>query len=224
MTFPAVVFDLDGTLLDSLEDIGRAANLVLVQAGFPAHEMVAYRQFIGEGVGTLFRRALPVDAVSPDLVDRCMAGFREAYATAWNVATRPYPGIPELLDELSRRGCKLAVLSNKPDSFTRQCVEQLLDRWRFDVIFGERAGIPRKPDPVAALEIAERLRVPPAECLYLGDTSVDMQTATRAGMFAVGAAWGFRPVAELLEYGARAIVEQPWDVVALIDRGDPGAR
>ena len=174
-----MLFDLDGTLLDTLEDIARSANQVLEEQGFPAHPLDAYRQFIGDGIGNLFQRAFPtgVPRDDPALVARCVEGFRETYGRGWNVATRPYPGIPELLDALVSRSLGLAVLSNKPDAFIRQCVDEYLARWPFRAVFGDREGVPRKPDPAGALEAAGRLGVSPEAILYLGDSSVDMTTA-----------------------------------------------
>lgn len=136
----AVLFDLDGTLLDTLEDIGRSANEALETLGFPPHPIESYRQFIGEGIATLFRRALPPGMGEPPLVDRCVAAFRETYGRGWNRATRPYPGVPELLDGLVERSLGMAVLSNKPHAFTVQCVTELLPRWQFQAVLGDRPG------------------------------------------------------------------------------------
>ena len=121
----AVLFDLDGTLLDTLEDIGRSANETLEELGFASHPIAAYRQFIGDGIAMLFRRALPV-GVDAAIIDRCVGGFRQTYGRGWNIATRPYPGIPELLDELTARSLGLAILSNKPDAFVQQCASEYL--------------------------------------------------------------------------------------------------
>jgi phosphoglycolate phosphatase len=214
----AVLFDLDGTLLDSLEDIARSANQVLAGQGFPVHPADAYRRFIGEGVGTLFQRAFPEDVDGDDqaLLARCVDGFRETYGRGWNVATQPYAGIPELLDALVARDVLLAVLSNKPDVFTRQCVDEYLKRWRFAVVFGDRDGVPRKPDPAGALEIAARLGVVPGAIAYVGDSSVDMITARRAGMIPIGVAWGFRPVDELWSSGADHVIADPLELLDLL--------
>jgi phosphoglycolate phosphatase len=209
----AVLFDLDGTLLDTLEDIARSANEALGGLNYPGHPLDAYRSFIGDGIGTLFRRALPPDGRDDATVDRCVEGFRETYGRGWNVATRAYPGIAELLDALSARALGLAVLSNKPDAFTRQCVDHYLARWPFSFVFGDRAGVPRKPDPAGALDIAARLGVPPGAVLYVGDSSVDMETARRSGMVPIGAAWGFRAPDELRAHGARAVIDHPLELL-----------
>ena len=147
MNVRAVLFDLDGTLLDTLEDIARSANEVLQGLGLPPHPIDAYRRFIGDGVGNLFQRAFPTGVEDAGLVERCVEGFRETYGRGWNVASRPYDGIPELLDGIVSRGLGMAVLSNKPDVFTRQCVDEYLARWPFRAVFGDREGVPRKPDP-----------------------------------------------------------------------------
>ena len=214
MKFRAVLFDLDGTLLDTLADIAHAANTVLEQLGLPTHPVDAYRLFIGEGVAVLFRRALGFDDEAA--VDRCVAAFRDEYGRSWNVRTRPYDGIPELLDALADRGVGLTLLSNKPDAFTRLCAEHYLARWPFRAVLGARDGVPKKPDPASALEIAAQLGLEPGQFAYLGDSAVDMLTARRAGMYPVGASWGFRPVTELHEGGARAVVDHPRELLDLL--------
>ncbi len=221
MSYSAVIFDLDGTLLDSLVDIAQAANEVLAELHLPMHDVDAYRYFVGEGVAVLFERAVPEAQRAPALLEQCVAGFRRIYAQHWNRNSRPYAGISQLLDGLVRRQKKLAVLSNKPQEFTQQCVQEYFSAWPIDPVLGQRAGIPRKPDPAGALEIAETWQLRPAECLYLGDSLVDMQTAVRAGMFAVGALWGFRPREELQAHGAAALVAQPCEVLELLDQGRP---
>lgn len=217
MSCKAVLFDLDGTLLDTLADIGDAANRALVANGFPAHPPDAYRYFVGDGIVMLMTRALPEGAREQKTIDTCLESLREAYRAGWNVKTRPYEGIPAMLDSLAERGLKMAVLSNKPQEFTRLCVDDLLSQWRFDPVFGKRDGVPRKPDPAGAMEIARHLGVEPAEILYLGDTAIDMETARAAGMYGVGACWGFRPAEELLEGGARVLVKHPVEVPGLLD-------
>ena len=217
LPYAAVLFDLDGTLLDTLRDLAEAGNCALAGHGFPAHTIDAYRYFIGEGVSKLFLRALPPEARNDQTIARCASVFRAAYAQGWSVHTRPYAGIPELLQTLSQRGLPLTVLSNKPDDFTQRCVRELLGAYHFHAVLGQRHGLPLKPDPAGALEIAKRLAVPADRMLYLGDSGVDMQTATAAGMFPVGASWGFRTREELLTHGARVVISQPQDLVPLLD-------
>ena len=213
MHFRAVLFDLDGTLLDTLEDIADSANSTLLRYGFPTHEVEAYRYFIGDGVTMLISRALPAEKRNDNIIAECVEAFRENYSRGWNSHTSSYDGIPELLDALTARQVKMAVLSNKPDDFTKRCVHEFLPHWNFQMILGQRNGIPRKPDPTGAQEIARDLGIAPAQFLYLGDSAVDMKTAIRAGMFPVGALWGFRPLKELLQNGARATIERPMELL-----------
>ena len=218
MTIQACLFDLDGTLLDTLADIGSSANRVLESRGFPPHPLERYRQFIGEGVARLFQQALPPPAVTPEEIAGCVAGFHEVYGEHWNDTTCPYPGVCDLLDDLSQRGIQLAVLSNKPDDFTRLCVAEHFGHWQFAAVLGQQDGLPRKPDPAGARMIAERLAVPPEAVLYVGDTAVDMQTARAAGMPAVGVGWGFRSVDELRQAGAEWIIGRPGELLDILER------
>jgi len=212
----AILFDLDGTLLDSLEDLGDAVNRMLAGKEFPTHRMDAFRSFIGNGTTTLVTRALPEDHRDPETVRTCLQIFLEDYGQHWNVKTKPYQGIPDMLDTLTSRGLKMAILSNKPDDFTKQCVTELLSSWPFDLVIGQRDGVPPKPDPAGALEVAARLGVPPASFLYIGDSGVDMKTATAVGMFPIGVLWGFREAEELRENGARALMKHPRDIVRFL--------
>ncbi len=213
LLFEAIIFDLDGTLLDTLEDIGAAVNRVLEKRNVPVHPMEAYRKFVGDGARQLVERALPDGMRSEAVIQTFLEAFLEDYGRNWNVNTRPYPGVEAMLDELARRRLKMAVLSNKPHAFTQQCVKELLSRWRFDAIVGDSEGLPKKPHPAGALRIAESLHVPPERILYLGDSDVDMKTAVAARMYPVGALWGFRSREELVANGAEATIEHPQDVV-----------
>jgi len=217
MRWKAACFDLDGTLLNTLEDLGNSLNRVLTKHGFPTHPLDAYRYFVGDGALMLIERSLPEQNRDPGTISACLQAFLEDYSQNWNLNTHPYSGVPEMLDALAERGLKMAVLSNKPDDATRQCVAELLGNWRFDVVLGQRDGIPRKPDPAGALEVAKRLSIPPRDFLYLGDTSVDMQTAIAAGMFAVGVLWGFRTEDELRRNGAQVLIERPRDLLDLLN-------
>jgi phosphoglycolate phosphatase len=216
MRYKAVLFDLDGTLIDTVDDIGDAANRVLSNRGFPTHSISTYRLFIGEGVKMLFARALPEESRTQDLINACLKEFIEDYRYKYNVKTKLYDGIPELLDILKLRGLKLAILSNKPDLITKDCVAFFLSEWDFDVVLGQHDSIPRKPDPQGALELAQRLAIPPSNFIYLGDTGIDMKTAVSAGMFPVGVLWGFRSLKELKENGARVIIDEPMQLMDLM--------
>ncbi|MDY7033102.1 MAG: HAD family hydrolase [Thermodesulfobacteriota bacterium] len=216
MTYKAVLFDLDGTLIDTLEDLGDSVNRVLDEKGFPTHTMDAYRYFVGDGALKLITRALPESERDNETVMVCLDAFREDYGYNWNVKTQPYKGIVEMLDMLTAHDMKMAILSNKPHEFTEQCVSEFLPKWHFQVVMGQKEPFPLKPDPSGALEVSRLLGVPPAEILYLGDTSIDMNTAKAAGMFPVGVLWGFRPAEELKESGALVLMEKPIDIMNIL--------
>jgi phosphoglycolate phosphatase len=214
--FKAVIFDLDGTLLDTIQDLADSMNGVLGHFGFPVHALGEYKYFVGDGMQNLVRRSLP-ESVRDDapLISRCIEMMRRTYELNWRTSTRPYPGVPELLDALRGRGVKMAVLSNKPDDSTRKVVDGLLPAWRFEAVVGARPTVPLKPNPFSALEIAERLKLEAARFVYLGDTATDMKTANAAGMFAVGALWGFRDADELVASGAAKLIEKPAELLEL---------
>ena len=211
-----IIFDLDGTLLDTLADIGDSVNLMLAEYGFPGHTTDDYRRFIGNGIHMLVTRALPIDGRSEEMIDACVRRARELYWENWNRKTRPYAGITELLDHLKTRGLPLAVLSNKPHDFTIRYVKAYFDRWDFKVVVGQSDRFPVKPDPASALDIARRMGLPPESFLFVGDSAVDMQTASAAGMHAVGVAWGFKGPQELRETGCRTLVDHPLEILPLV--------
>jgi phosphoglycolate phosphatase len=215
MEIKAVIFDLDGTLLDTIEDLADAMNAVLGRRGFPTHGIEAYKTFVGDGLELLVERALPGDRRDAGTLRECVEAFGREYAGCWDRKTRPYDGVMEMLGTLASRGLKLAVLSNKPHAATRQAVRALLGGVTFDDVRGAMPGVPKKPDPAAALAIAAQLGVPPRACLCVGDSGVDMRMAAAAGMTSVGALWGFRGEAELRAGGATILVGRPRDVTGL---------
>ena len=216
MPCKAVLFDLDGTLLDTLEDLADSTNAALAQLSLPGHPLESYKLFVGDGLENLVRRAIGQEPPDEAMLARGIELARREYAARWAEKTRPYPGIPELLDDLARRGVPMAVLSNKPDEFTQLCVARLLSGWRFQAVQGATPDLPRKPDPRGARAIAERLGIAPANVLYLGDTNTDVWTAIAAGMFPVGALWGFRTAEELLAAGAAALARSPADIMGWV--------
>ena len=217
MAHSAVLFDLDGTLLDTLADLGDSMNVVLNSLGFPVHQMDAYRYFVGDGVENLVLRSLP-EAVKADeaLVRECVKKMRIEYSARWKDKTRLYDGIAELLDTLQAWRVKTAILSNKPHPAVLEVVAHFLGKWGFDATLGARPGVPIKPDPGSAAEVCRLLDTPPESFLYLGDTNTDMITAGSAGMFGVGVLWGFRTEDELRAAGAKAIIHRPLEVLGLL--------
>jgi phosphoglycolate phosphatase len=208
----AAIFDLDGTLADTLADIATAMNRALASLELPTHRLESYRTFVGEGVEHLADRALPIGRAElrSELIERYLARYDEVYLDE----SVPYPGIIELLDGLAARGVGLAVLSNKPDPATQKLVSALFGDARFVSVAGRKAEVPKKPDPTGAFAVATRLGLAPAEILFIGDTSIDMQTAIAAGMIPVGVKWGFRPE-ELVPNGARFVAATPRDILGV---------
>lgn len=217
VTHKAVLFDLDGTLLNTLDDLADSMNEVLASHGWTVHPVESYRYFIGDGFENLARRSLPADLGNDErMVQRCVSDYKDAYERRWHLKTQPYAGVSDLLDRLAERGISLAILSNKQHAFVEKIVAHYLGKWKFAAVQGAKPQAPQKPDPTAALEISRRLGVPVHSFVYLGDSNTDMQTATAARMFPVGALWGFRTEQELREAGAQALVRHPLDLLAFV--------
>ena len=216
MKFEGIIFDLDGTLVDSLEDIAESMNKVLLRYGFETHDLQAYKYFIGNGIKNLVREALPHYSREDEMISKCFDSMMEEYRDHCTDKTKPYQGIGELLDELTKHDIRLSVFSNKVDELTKKVVSTLLPNWNFEVVIGASSDIPRKPNPEGAFLISETLRIPPADLIYLGDTGIDMQTATSASMYAVGALWGYRTDEELISNGAKSLILHPLDLLKLL--------
>ena len=215
MKFKGVIFDLDGTLVNSLEDIADSMNNVLQSYGFPSHELQAYKHFIGNGIINLVREALPKASKEEEQI-RCFDLMMEDYRNNCTNKTQLYDGIAELLNELATRKLKLAVLSNKIDDLTKKVVKRLLPNWNFEVVIGVSAEIPRKPNPLGVLLICKQLGISAENLIYVGDTGVDMQAANSAGAYAVGALWGFRTKEELISNGAKYLLNHPLDLIQML--------
>jgi phosphoglycolate phosphatase len=206
--FAAALWDLDGTLLHTLEDLGDSLNEALAEEGLPGHTFEDYRLMVGNGQRLLVTRALPQDRRDPEQVERVYQKFTLRYRANQCRKTHPYPGIPELLMDLKVRGFRLAVLSNKNQDSTTAVVDHYFPGL-FEVAWGLRPGRPAKPDPTAALALAEALGLPPDRIIYVGDSDVDMKTALRAGMWPVGVTWGYRKRADLAAAGAASLIDSP---------------
>lgn len=206
----AVLFDLDGTLLDTLPDLAAAVNTALRQMNLPIRDDEEIRGLIGGGMRELARRALPEKQTESE-VDACLAALRRAYKDRCTADTVPYPGIPALVESLSASGFALGVVSNKPDEFTQPIIRHYFSD-RFGFVTGALADLPRKPDPALALRAAQALRVDPAHCVFVGDSSVDVRTAFAAGMKPIGVSWGFRSREEILTVGNIVILDSARDL------------
>lgn len=215
----AVIFDLDGTLLDTLQDLATSGNEVLATRGFPTHEVDAYRTFIGDGMSNLVQRIFPAShrPAEGEETEVILQEYRQAYGRHWTDTTRIFPGIPELLSTLTERDIPIGVLSNKAHDFTLKCVEEFLSDWKWDVVLGARDMVPKKPDPNGAMEAAQRMGANPENCYFIGDSDVDILTARNASMQAIGVSWGFRSVEELKQSGAHEVIEHPNELISLLE-------
>ncbi len=214
MKFKAVIFDLDGTLLNTLDDLADSANHVLSELGFPTHDIDAYKYFIGNGIPKLIERCLPKDR--QEYHEKALSAFSGYYAVHSKDKTAPYKDIPQLLSKLCDKGILLGVITNKAHDIAVGVVEDYFGKDVFGYIRGLDSSIKAKPDPAGALSVAEKLKVKPSEVLYIGDSGVDMQTAKNAGFTALGVLWGFRTKDELINGGAKFIAEKPLDILNFI--------
>ena len=211
-----VIFDLDGTLLNTIEDLGHAANYALEKNGFATHTLASYPFFVGNGVRRLITRVLPEEHRDDATIDRLLKDFREYYDEHCCDCTKPYPGMPELLRDLRDQGVQMAVASNKYDAAVQKIINHYFGDIDFVAIEGQKEGVNVKPDPSVVFAILAKARTPKREVLYVGDSGVDMETARRACVDSVGVTWGFRPEKELVESLAGTIIHQPSDVLSLI--------
>ncbi len=211
--FRAVIFDLDGTLIDTLEDLADATNETLRRRGYPAWPVDDYRHMVGDGARKLIERALGEKA-TPSLTDELLAAFLLQYDANCLNKTRPYPGIPACLETLRAGGIRLAVVTNKPEKQARKIVQALFDKALFTHVLGGRPDRPKKPDPGAVLEVMAAWGAEPSQTLYVGDSDVDVFTAHNAGVAAAGACWGFRGKEELRLAGAEILLDSPLDLIA----------
>lgn len=210
------IFDLDGTLLNTLDDLAAASNRALAAMGMPQHPVDAYRYFVGNGVAKLIERITPEPCrKDPEVLTQLRKLFDEWYDVHGKDLTRPYEGILKMLDGLLAKRVKLAVLSNKPHQFVTELVPNYFGD-RFAVVYGQREGYPTKPDGSLVSLVLDELGAKPEETIYLGDSGVDMETARNGKVFAVGVLWGFRPKEELLESGAQALIAKPEELFSLL--------
>jgi phosphoglycolate phosphatase len=210
-----LIFDLDGTLVDSLDGIAASLNHALHASNLPTHSHDAVRGFIGNGARVLIERGTPAGSAD-SLIEVVEQAFKAHYDLHWPAGTIAYNGIEDLLENLQRRGHELAVLSNKPHPFTEAMVARLFPTIRFAVVLGQRTGIPHKPDPTGALEIAATLGLAPAQCYVIGDSTMDIETALNAGMRPVAVTWGFHDRERLIAAGATSLADDPAALMSVI--------
>lgn len=215
MKFKGVIFDLDGTLVNSLEDIADAMNTVLQNLNYPTHGYEDYQYFIGSGLRNLVSKSLPETHNDDSQIERCYHLMLEVYRDNCTNQTKPYNGIVELLDELKSRNIKLSVFSNKADALTKEITAFLFPDY-FNPIVGLSIESLKKPNPFEAVEISKSWGLQPEEMIFVGDSGIDMQTATNANMLAIGVLWGYRPEEELIENGAKYILNHPSDLIPIL--------
>lgn len=213
MKYQAVLFDMDGTLLDTLEDLQDGVNVVLEKRGYPQHTLEEIREYVGNGAGVLIRRALP-EGTSEAEISEVLAEYKEWYRIHYCTKTHPYPGVPELLEKLAAAGVKMAVVSNKPDAVTKELAKKFFPGLP---AFGQRDDVPRKPEPQMAWNALETLGVGREQACYVGDSEVDVATAKNAGLPAVIVSWGFRTEEQLRIAGAEIIAATTAELLAQLD-------
>lgn len=210
-----VIFDLDGTLIDSVADLGHAVNYALDRQGYPTHKIESYYMMIGGGVRNLALKALPEGSKTSEQVERLLVDFFDYYNRNNMAYTAPYDGIMEMLEALKSRGCKMAIASNKYHTATVDIVGKIFPDIHFSAIYGQRDGVEVKPNPQIVYDILSDLSIEKSDVLYVGDSGVDMTTAKNGGLTSVGVTWGFRPESELVEAGAEHIIHTPDQLLAI---------
>lgn len=213
-----VIFDLDGTLLNTIDDLGTATNYALAQFGFPTHDIGQYPFMVGNGITRLIERALPPSNRTDEQVAALREKFLEYYGVHCTDLTVPYPGIPQLLDQLESMGVKVAVASNKYQEAVTKLIDHYFPTVSWVAVEGQKPDIPVKPDPSIVFEILSKCPTPKQDVLYVGDSGVDMETGRRACVTTVGVSWGFRPVDELTRYQAMHIVDKPMQIIPLLNK------
>ncbi|MFT5698261.1 MAG: phosphoglycolate phosphatase [Desulforhopalus sp.] len=212
MKVASIIFDLDGTLLDTIQGLADTTNQVLQQFNFPEHASADYKLFIGNGLRRLIENAVPV-GTSSTRVDQCCQLFEKIYVENWKSKCCPYDGINAMLDALQKRGIPLAILSNKPHQFTKLFVEEFFPKGTFRYVYGQRDGFAKKPDPLMAVKIAKMLQVNTHSMMFVGDSGVDIRTGKNANMKTAGVSWGFRSVEELRENEPDILINHPLELL-----------
>lgn len=218
MMFKCVFFDMDGTILNTLHDLSEALNSVLKIKNMPIRNIEEYKYIFGDGIYEAVRKALPRQNNDEIIINECVELMKVEYSKRWTKKTKPYDGINQLLEYLKNNNYKIVILTNKPHEAANHITKAIFKNFKFDGIYGATNEYPKKPDPTLALEIVENLNIEPCDCIFVGDTDVDMKTAKNANMYPVGVTWGFRDKKELVENGAKMIIDHPLELIKLIER------
>ncbi|OFX17219.1 MAG: hypothetical protein A2033_00935 [Bacteroidetes bacterium GWA2_31_9] len=217
MRYKAIIFDLDGTLLNTLDDLADSVNMVLKEHSFPVHDVEAYKLFVGDGAFELISRALPESNRESEFIKNLVNQFQAIYNNLCLAKTRPYDNIINVLKELQRRNIILNILSNKPHQFTVSIVNHYFGEINFSQVWGEKSDFPRKPNPASALEISKLIDIAPSEIIFVGDSIIDIKTAIAAGMYPVGVSWGYHNVKKLEDAAVKLIIDKPENIFNILD-------
>ncbi len=217
MKFKAIIFDLDGTLLDTLYDLGNCGNNILKRYEFPIHPIEKYKEFIGDGAKKLVERMIPKEKREDNFIEKVTLEFKEEYGKKCDLYSKPFPDIEKLIRQLKEKQIKISILSNKPHELTMRVVEKLLPVNDFEVIRGHIDGQPRKPDPVVALQIAENMKTDSEKVIFIGDMENDIKTARNGKFYPVAVSWGMRSKKQLIEFGAETIIDKPLDLLKMLE-------
>ncbi|MEO8239714.1 MAG: HAD family hydrolase [Flavobacterium sp.] len=215
MKFKGIIFDLDGTLVNSLEDIADSMNKVLQDLNYPTHSYDVFQYFIGSGLRNTVTKALPASNNTDEQIEICFERMIKGYSKSCTLKTKPYEGIIELLDHLASRNIKLAIFSNKADELTKKITAEIFPDY-FDASVGLSIESLKKPNPFKAIAISENWNLKPEEIIFIGDSDIDMQTAVNASMFPVGVTWGYRTEEELITSGAKLVINNPLELIELL--------
>ena len=213
----AVLFDLDGTINNTVNDIAASGNYALAKHGFPTHPADSFKLFAGSGTYIMLQRAMPEEHKNDGSVELIIDDYMAHYSVHSMDTTAPYDGIRELIDEIKARGYKMAVVTNKPDAVAKQLIEDMFPG-KFDAVIGQLDGMPVKPDPAMPLLAMKELGVKADECVFVGDSGVDIETGKNSGAYPIGVLWGFRGREELLECGAKELIEKPSELLDILAR------
>lgn len=215
MKYKGIIFDLDGTLVNSLEDIADSMNKVLQGLNYPTHSYDVFQYFIGSGLRNTVSKALPASNNSDEQIEICLERMVKGYSESCTLKTKPYEGIIELLDTLATRNIKVAVFSNKADELTKKIATEIFPDY-FNTAVGLSVESLKKPNPCKALEISKNWNLKPEEVIFVGDSDIDMQTAVNANMFPVGVTWGYRTEEELKASGAKLVLHNPTELINVL--------
>ncbi len=217
MAINCVIFDLDGTLLNTLDDLANAANYTLEKFGYPTFDTEKYKTFVGNGMKNLIKRILPEDARTPETEEKVLSVFMEYYSAHSTDLTRPYDGVEEMIDALKKMGVKIGMVTNKAHNAAIAIMEKYFSG-KFDCVLGQSEKFPLKPNPASAIFVCESLKSTPANSIFVGDSGVDMETGKNGGFYPVGVLWGFRKEDELYENGAKEVISNPAELLRIMEK------